>query len=88
MKKVITLIILTLTISQAGMFSTVSGMTMEEIKPNSSYTIDTAGINPRIYEFTPKANPDKICVVVFGNADGGVSIPAMQCFDKKIIVNK
>ena len=49
-----------------------------------SYTIETSGINPRVYEFTPKANPNKICVVVFGNSKSGISIPAMQCFDKKI----
>jgi len=67
--------------SYAGMFSTVSGMTMDEVKPLSSYTIDTAGFNPRVYEFIPKNDKTKLCVIVFGNADG-VSIPAIQCFKR------
>ena len=86
--KILGLILIAAVISsaKAGVFSTVSGMAMEEVEPLSSYTIDTAGINPRIYEFVPKNDKTKLCVVVFGNADGGVSIPAMQCFkrdDKK-----
>jgi hypothetical protein len=84
MIKYLALVMLFLNISQAGMFSTISGMAMQEVKPDHSYTIDTAGLNPRVYEFTPKANPNKICVVVFGNSKSGISIPAMQCFDKKI----
>ncbi len=82
MKK-ICLIILALIITttlQAGMFSTVSGMTMKEVKPLSSYTIDTAGINPRVYEFVPQNDQTKLCVVVFSNADNSTSVPAMQCF--------
>ena len=85
MKNKILWLIATATIvssAQAGVFSTVSGMTMEEVEPLSSYTIDTAGVNPRVYEFVPKNDKTKLCIVVFGNADGGVSIPAMQCFKR------
>ena len=83
MKKVVFAILLAIS-AEAGIFSTVSGMTMEEQKPLSSYTIDTAGVNPRVYEFTPKNDKDTLCVIVFGNATSGdgVSVPAMQCFKK------
>ena len=68
----------------AGLYSTVSGLlTMKEIKPLSSYTLGTTGINPRVYEFTPQNDKSILCVVVFGNSDNGTSVPAMQCFKKK-----
>ena len=85
MKKLLLITFLSV-LSYAGMFSTISGMAMDEVKPLASYTIDTAGVNPRVYEFIPKNDKTKLCIVVFGNADNGVSIPAMQCFkrdDKK-----
>ena len=69
----------------AGMFSSVSGFAMKEIKPESAYTIDTAGINPRVYEFVPRGDRSKLCVVVFGNPGDrcDVNIPVMQCFERK-----
>jgi hypothetical protein len=82
MKKILLLVTTIGIYSYAGMFSTMSGMTMEEIKPLSSYTIDTAGINPRVYEFIPKNDKTKLCIVVFGNSDK-LSVPAMQCFERK-----
>ena len=85
MKKIIFAIaILTigLVTAQAGIFSTVSGMTMEQKKPLSEYTIDTAGINPRVYEFIPKNDRTKLCVIVFGNSEKA-PVPAMQCFKKE-----
>lgn len=70
------------TSASAGMFSTVSGMNMPEIKPSNGYTIDTAGFNPRIYEFTPKFDSNKICIIAFSSSDGSSS-SQMDCFDKK-----
>jgi hypothetical protein len=81
MKQILSIILLSV-VSYAGMFSTVSGMVMDEKKPLASYTIDTAGINPRVYEFTPQNDKTKLCVVVFANSDRG-AIPAMQCFKKE-----
>jgi len=80
-KKILLLISISL-YSYAGMFSTLSGMAMKEIKPLASYTIDTAGVNPRVYEFVPQNDKTKLCIVVFGNTDNGISIPAMQCFKR------
>ncbi len=67
--------------SAGNLFSTISGMTMSEEKTNA-YTIDTAGLNPRVYEFVPQSAKDHLCVIVFPNSDGkhGAAVPAMQCF--------
>jgi hypothetical protein len=69
----------------AGMFSSVSGFAMKEVKPEHAYTLDTAGINPRVYEFVPKGDSSKLCVVVFGNPGDrcDVNIQVMQCFERK-----
>lgn len=53
--------------AQAGMFSAVSGMSMKEIKPTASYTIDTAGINPRVYEFKTSTGRECVLVVLTGD---------------------
>jgi hypothetical protein len=65
--------------ASAGLWSTASGFTMKEKKPSASYTIDTAGINPRVYEFNSADNKMK-CVVVFTTVNGG-STSSMQCID-------
>lgn len=83
MKKLILSVLATGLVAQAGVFSTISGMAMDERKPTYAYTIDTAGVNPRIYEFTPKSASNKICVAVFISNGAGGSAPALQCFDKK-----
>jgi hypothetical protein len=72
------------TSASAGLFSTVSGMTMEEIKPQQSYTVDTAGINPRIYQFVPKGISDYICIAMFTNSTSkDTAAPALQCVKVK-----
>lgn len=81
MKKVLMMIML-VAAANAGMYSTVVGMTMEEKKPNSAYTVDTNGFNPRVYEFTPKGNPGYICVYTFISGDKGAANTALQCFPK------
>ena len=42
-----------------------------------SYTIETAGVNPRVYEFDTQGYPRMHCVVIF--RDDPRSAPAMQC---------
>ena len=75
-----TLALLVLTISlNAGLFSTMQNLNMDEIKTNG-YTIDTAGYNPRIYEFTPKGDKSKLCILAFGNSSKGS--PTLFCFTK------
>jgi len=82
MKKIIfVILVLGFVSANAGLFSMVEGMSMPEIKPQAAYTINTAGINPRIYEFNTKVKPIKHCIVLFASS-GKTSVPAMQCFDK------
>jgi len=85
MKKLILLVGLISMSAYAGnLFSQISGMTWNEVKTNK-YTIDTVGINPRVYEFIPENAKDHLCVIVFPNSDGKhtAAIPAMQCFKVK-----
>ncbi|WP_456480076.1 hypothetical protein [Nautilia sp.] len=46
-----------------------------------SYTIETSGINPRVYEFDTQGYPKMHCVVVF--RDDPKAAPAMQCIETK-----
>ena len=48
--------------------------------PDFAYEIDTWGGNSEIYEFTPKSNPDKTCVMFMLDSGGAMGL---QCFDKK-----
>ena len=66
---------------QAGAWSTISGMGMDERKIETAYTIDTPGYNPRVYEFKTKTNPNVLCVVIFGNNED--DSPALQCVKTK-----
>ena len=50
MKLLSTLMLLT-SITNAGMWSTVTSMGLKEKKVDAVYTLDTAGFNPRVYEF-------------------------------------
>ena len=77
------LFLLTVSILNAGVFSAIEGFTFEEREPKYKYTIDTAGINPRIYEFTTKTDKNIICIVVFSSSDKS-SVPALQCIDRKL----
>jgi len=79
--KTITLLILVALSANAGMFSMVSGMSIKEVKPQASYTVDTAGINPRVYEFDTQVKPIKHCVVLVASSDK-MSAPTMGCYNK------
>lgn len=63
----------------AGMYSMISGMAMKEVKPQAAYTIDTAGINPRVYEFNTKVAPIRHCIVLIASSDK-MAAPTMQCY--------
>ena len=78
MRYIMLMMILALT-ANAGLFSTISGMAMKEVKPKASYTIDTAGINPRVYEW--KTTEGKTCVAIFGSAAETSSV-AIHCFSQ------
>jgi len=84
MKKILLLVIVAIAANAGNLFSSLSGMAMTEEKTNK-YTIDTVGINPRVYEFVPQSAKDHLCVIVFPNSDGKhtAAIPTMQCFKTK-----
>jgi len=46
-----------------------------------SYTIETSGINPRVYEFDTQGYPRMHCVVIFRNDTH--TAPAIQCIETK-----
>jgi len=77
MKKIMFMIFALVAIANAGFWSTAQGMLMKEKKPDASYSIDTAGMNPRIYEFTTEDKKMK-CVVIFTSVQGG-SDSSLQC---------
>ena len=78
----ILLLITIYAISNAGVWTTLSGLGTKEIKPDITYTVDTIGQNPRVYEFTPKNNTDYICIIVY--TEGENKSPTMQCIPKKL----
>lgn len=84
MKKIVLLAVLLSTSLFAGnLFSTISGMAMKEVKPEQAYSVDTAGLNPRVYTWTQNlVNGVKVqCIAMFPNSDGKhtAAIPTMQC---------
>jgi len=66
----------------AGMWSTVSSLGMKEVHKDAEYKIDTAGFNPRIYEFTTITEPKMKCVLIFSSSNENSS-PTMQCIKLK-----
>ena len=81
MIKKIILVALLAVIANAGVWTSVSGFATKEINPDDTYTLDTIGQNPRVYEFTPKNNSDYICIALF--TEGDYKAPVMQCIPKK-----
>ncbi len=51
------------------------------VDPDHSYEIDTWAENSEVYEFTPKSNPRKTCIMVM--LDSGKAM-GLQCFDKPV----
>jgi hypothetical protein len=60
--------------SYSGMMSTI---TLPEVK-TVKYTIDTVGMNPRVYEWDTKSG--RHCIAVF--RDSSDSAGALQCYKK------
>jgi hypothetical protein len=84
MKKILSIAILTVffTIPAfAGLWTTISGLSFKEIKPDARFTIDTAGQNPRAYVFTVlNSKPTMQCVIVYTESE--YKAPVMQCWKK------
>ena len=66
-----------------GAFTTPT--TGDLVSPDHSYEIDTWGSNSEIYEFTPKSDKSKSCVMLM--LDSGRAM-GLQCFDKPTTTSK
>lgn len=67
--------------ANAGMFTSISGFVAKEIKPDNFYTVDVAGENVRVYEWTPVGASYMQCVSMF--TESSKKSPNTQCFEKK-----
>ena len=74
-------LVLFTSVATAGMWSTVTSMNLKEKKADAVYTLDTAGFNPRVYEFTTVDKKMK-CVLVSASSNENSS-PALQCIKLK-----
>jgi len=79
MFKIIVLISSLLFLSACDSGLLTSPSTGDLMTPTHAYEIDTWGGNSEIYEFTPKSNSKKTCVMFM--LDSGKAM-ALQCFDK------
>jgi len=59
--------------ASAGMWTKLSTIGDEVIKPTYEYNVETAGWNVRIVEWIPKDNPDMRCMFGGGSKKGGIA---------------
>jgi hypothetical protein len=74
------IIVFAATFSFAFNWNTLVGVFKKTVN-TLSYTIETSGINPRVYEFDTQGYPRMHCVVIF--RDDPKTSPAMQCIETK-----
>jgi len=79
MKKLI-FTILFASFSFAFNWNTIVGVFKKSVN-TLAYTIETSGVNPRVYEFDTQGYPRMHCVVIF--RDDPRTSPAMQCVETK-----
>ena len=79
MKKAV-IVALLATFSFAFNWNSIAGIFKKTVN-TLAYTIETSGINPRVYEFDTQGYPKMHCVVVF--RDDPKTSPAMQCVETK-----
>ncbi len=68
----------------AGLFDQIATGTWKSVEPTAAYKLETYGYNVRVYEWTPKDNPNMRCVFVAGetNSTGVACYPAAEKKDK------
>ena len=79
MKKLIFSAVL-VSFSLAFNWNTIVGVFKKAVN-TLAYTIETSGVNPRVYEFDTQGYPRMHCVVIF--RDDPKTSPAMQCVETK-----
>jgi len=65
-------------IASADLWTYYKNKSLEESTTENAYTVPTTGLDVRVFEFTPKANPNMICVMAFGQT----APVGIQCFEK------
>ena len=82
-KKIILILMLILlfsTIALPGMWTSLNSLTLKEIKPTKTYTLDVVGLNVRVYEFDTQEKPIHHCILIF--SESKYKAPVMQCWKK------
>ncbi len=76
------LLLLLLAISaNAGLFTTVDTWNDLEVKPDKRFTVNTSGLNPRVYVFTvPNSKPTMQCIQSY--VESKYKAPVMFCWPK------
>ena len=72
--------ILTALLILAGCDGAANPSTYDLDKPTAAYEVDAWGVNPDIYEFTPKGNDDYFCALAVSGMD---DLVAMFCMPRK-----
>ena len=79
MKKILLMMTMVGTLFGSGLFSNLASLGDKEVKP-LPYRVDVYGNDVRVYEFRSVSNPDILCIALFGNNRGEVT---MQCINTK-----
>ena len=66
------------TTASAGLFDSLATSDWET-KKSDNYKLDAYGFDLRVYEWTPKGNPNVTCITAFGEK-GSVGL---QCFENE-----
>lgn len=82
MKKYLTITLILLSMTACDNNDSVSSGLQS---PDYSYEIDTFMENSEIYEFTPRSNKNKSCVIFILD---NLKSASMQCFDKMVEFRK
>jgi hypothetical protein len=57
----------------AGLWEKVTTMGLPTKQPTTTYSVEAAGWNLRVYEWTPEHNPGVSCMFAAGSEKGGVA---------------
>ena len=76
---IVILIVVYIATTRTMSFSALTTILSEQIKPDKSYTVDTAGLNMRVYEFTTQTEPKMKCVTTIVDNQA----PSTQCIRVK-----
>lgn len=76
----IVLICVTFSTTFAGLWTSIRGATLQEVKPTKVYQLDVIGQNVRVYEFDTQDSPVYHCIIIFSESQN--KSPVMQCWPK------